>query len=154
MDQVLSDAQTLPDNGGTQTNWLLPDQEGTIRDLAADMNLGTPSTFVWTHRDFDAFGNITSTQINIIGDYSGSQGTTQYTATTLIGYCGGIYDADLNMVQFVNRWYDPAAGRWLSPDPSGFAGGLSNLYDYCGNNPLTERDPTGLGGYGGSGVGS
>ena len=140
VDQVLSDYQ--PNSYG-ETLWLLPDNQGTIRDLAADMNFGTQSTFVIIHRNFDAFGNITSVQCNI---------TFPFTITTAIGYCGGIYDPDLNMVQFVDRWYDPAAGRWLTPDPRGFAGGLSNLYCYCGNNPLNERDPTGLCGYSGSGV--
>ena len=140
VDQVLSDYQ--PDSYG-ETLWLLPDNQGTIRDLAADMNFGTQSTFVIIHRNFDAFGNITSVQCNI---------TFPFTITTAIGYCGGIYDPDLNMVQFVDRWYDPAAGRWLTPDPRGFAGGLSNLYCYCGNNPLNERDPTGQCGYSGSGI--
>jgi RHS repeat-associated protein len=37
-----------------------------------------------------------------------------------------------------SRWYDPAIGRWLSEDPSGFGGGDDNLYRYCGraDNPV------------------
>jgi RHS repeat-associated protein len=42
------------------------------------------------------------------------------------------------------RWYDPASGRWLSPDPSGFGGGDANLYRYAGNDPTDATDPSGL----------
>ena len=150
VDQVLADWQ----NEGTvakpawQVNWLLPDQEGTIRDLAAYITVcgsgptGMASTFVLTHRDYDSFGNLVQTDYNVAPAIN-----------TIIGYSGGIYDANLNLVQFVDRWYDPNTGRFLSPDPTGFAGGLSNLYCYCGNNPLTQTDPTGdQQGYAGSGV--
>ena len=42
-----------------------------------------------------------------------------------------------------HRWYDPDAGRYLSPDPLGLRGG-PNPYAYAGNDPLTRIDPTGL----------
>ena len=41
------------------------------------------------------------------------------------------------------RYYDPDVGRFLTPDPIGFAGGL-NLYAYCGNDPVNNVDPSGL----------
>ncbi len=41
------------------------------------------------------------------------------------------------------RFYDPALGRYISPDPIGIAGGL-NLYQYAGNDPVNRADPTGL----------
>ena len=55
----------------------------------------------------------------------------------------GVYD-------FLFRKYDPSAGRWLSPDPSGWgAVSLSapqslNRYAYVQNNPMQAVDPTGL----------
>jgi len=55
----------------------------------------------------------------------------------------GIYD-------FLFRKYDPAAGRWLSPDPSGWkAVNLRhpqslNRYAYVENNPMSLTDPQGL----------
>ncbi len=39
------------------------------------------------------------------------------------------------------RWYDPATGVFLTPDP---AAADVNLYRYCGNNPISRTDPTGL----------
>lgn len=41
------------------------------------------------------------------------------------------------------RAYDPEAGRWLSRDPIGEAGG-ANLYAYVGGTPLGFIDPFGL----------
>jgi RHS repeat-associated protein len=41
------------------------------------------------------------------------------------------------------RFYDPTLGRWLTPDPAGFADG-ANLYVYAQNNPLNRLDLFGL----------
>jgi hypothetical protein len=48
---------------------------------------------------------------------------------------------------------DDASGVLTTGEPLGYAGGDSNLYRYCDNNPLTEKDPTGeCGQYAGSGL--
>ena len=41
------------------------------------------------------------------------------------------------------RMYAPDLGRFLQPDPIGYAGGL-NVYAYVGNDPLNLLDPLGL----------
>ena len=41
-----------------------------------------------------------------------------------------------------NRWYDPATGSWLSPDPLGYRDSR-NLYAFAGGDPVNGRDPTG-----------
>jgi RHS repeat-associated protein len=42
------------------------------------------------------------------------------------------------------RWYEPATGRFVNEDPSGFKGGDANLFRYVGNDPLNQVDPSGL----------
>ena len=42
------------------------------------------------------------------------------------------------------RYYDPTAGRFLTKDPIGFAGGDVNLYRYVFNNPINWIDSFGL----------
>jgi len=59
---------------------------------------------------------------------------------------GGAYSAATGLYQFRARWYSPELGRWLSPDPIGLEGGL-NLYEFCRNNPVNFRDPSGLSSY-------
>jgi RHS repeat-associated protein len=44
---------------------------------------------------------------------------------------------------FGKRFYDPQLGRWLTPDPAGFADGM-NLYVYVLNSPLNRLDLFGL----------
>jgi RHS repeat-associated protein len=41
------------------------------------------------------------------------------------------------------RYYAPWLGRWSSPDPIGWHGGM-NLYGYAHQNPITSSDPSGL----------
>ena len=41
-----------------------------------------------------------------------------------------------------DRWYDPRTGTFLTPDPQGY-GDSSNLYAYCGGDPVNCSDPTG-----------
>lgn len=44
---------------------------------------------------------------------------------------------------FRNRFYDQQTGRWTQEDPLGVAGGV-NLYQFNGNNPVSNTDPFGL----------
>jgi RHS repeat-associated protein len=41
------------------------------------------------------------------------------------------------------RYYDAAAGRFLSEDPDRHGGGDVNLYAYVANNPVNDLDPSG-----------
>jgi len=47
------------------------------------------------------------------------------------------------LVYYGRRYYDPTLGRWLTPDPAGFADGM-NLYAFVLNDPLVRKDLYGL----------
>src|SRR5207244_2932729 len=52
-------------------------------------------------------------------------------------------DSETGFVYFHRRYYAPNIGRWITPDPLGFADG-PNMYTYVHNNPLTMFDLYGL----------
>ena len=51
---------------------------------------------------------------------------------------------ETGLVYFVNRWYSPSEGRWISEDPIRQGGGDANLYRYVANRPTTLVDRNGL----------
>jgi RHS repeat-associated protein len=51
-------------------------------------------------------------------------------------------DPGLGLQLLQQRYCDSAAGRFLSPDPIGFAGGI-NRYTYAQNDPVGRVDPSG-----------
>ncbi len=42
------------------------------------------------------------------------------------------------------RAYNPKLGRFMTEDPLGFAAGDTNLFRYCGGDPVNHTDPSGL----------
>ncbi len=50
---------------------------------------------------------------------------------------------DSSLVRFGARDYNPELGRWLNKDPIKFTGGLNNLYDYVGQDPVNWMDVNG-----------
>lgn len=48
-----------------------------------------------------------------------------------------------SVIYFRNRYYDSSAGRFLSEDPIGYAGGDADLYRYVGDSPVSTGDPNG-----------
>jgi RHS repeat-associated protein len=59
-------------------------------------------------------------------------------------FAGQQWYSELGLYDLRNRFYSPDIGRFLQPDPIGFRGDRTNLYRYCGNNPVTRWDPFGL----------
>ncbi len=106
-----------------ETDWYLADKLGTVRDLVDSH--GT----LLNHVDYDSFGGVRTQSDSGLGDrflFTGRE------------YCGatGLY-------YYRGRYYDPDLGRFISEDPTGFAGGDFNLYRYVNNSPLNGTDPTG-----------
>ncbi len=134
VDQVLATESPLSEGDGqggsaTDVDWLLADNQGSVRDVAVwDAALG--QTSVTDHLVFDGFGRIAA-QSN-----PSAQPRFAYTAMR--------YDADAGLYYDRARWYDPAAGRFLSEDPNGFSAGDVNLARYVGNNTPSRIDPSGM----------
>lgn len=59
-------------------------------------------------------------------------------------FAGGLYELSTGLVRFGARDYDSVIGRWVAKDPILFGGGVSNLYEYCLNDPVNLFDPSGL----------
>jgi RHS repeat-associated protein len=111
---------TSYDGSGTSSrSWLLADERGSVMAL-------TGST--------GAVSNI-----NRYNEYgvpaSGNTGRFQYTGQAWLTEAGAYY--------YRARTYLPQLGRFLQPDPIGYAGGL-NLYGYVGADPINLLDPLGL----------
>ena len=122
----------LADVTPTETLWTLTDHLGTIRDIVKN----TPSGLVVpAHIIYDAYGNVLSCK-----DPNG----TDIESPILFGFTGKYFDADTQLQNNVNRWYDATTGRWLSTDPIGFEGNDTNLYRYAGNKIPQMLDTWGL----------
>jgi RHS repeat-associated protein len=59
-------------------------------------------------------------------------------------YAGERWIPELALYDLRNRFMSPELGRFLQQDPIGFKGDASNLYRYCGNDPVDGSDPLGL----------
>src|SRR5262245_36182527 len=58
-------------------------------------------------------------------------------------FTGQQWYQEIGLYDLRNRFYSPDIGRFLQPDPIRFRGDRTNLYRYCGNNPVTRWDPFG-----------
>ncbi len=100
------------------------DQVGSLR-VVADVNGNVISEIM-----YDSFGNIIE--------------QTNPSFIVPLGLAGGLHDQDTNWVRFGWRDYDPRTGRFTAPDPIGLAGGDSDVYGYCLDDPVNGVDPLGL----------
>jgi RHS repeat-associated protein len=73
-----------------------------------------------------------SSKINLLSVYGN---TIMFTARN--------WDVESGNYYYRARMYSPNLGRFLQPDPIGYADNM-NMYSYCGNNPMNWIDPMGL----------
>ena len=100
-----------------------------VREAVRD--LGSNNQNLWRYSaDYSAFGRLTV-------DY-------RPLAATMHGFTGRPWDADAGMYHYRARMYDPASGRFATPDPAGLSAGDFNFYRYVGNGPQEATDPSGM----------
>jgi RHS repeat-associated protein len=118
---------------GTVNNWFLPD------GLGSTLGITDTNGVVQTQYPSDPFGQTT---------------VTGATSTNTFAFTGRENDGT-GLYYYRNCYYHPGLQRFVSEDPSGFAGGV-NPYVYVKNNPMNAIDPLGPGnllfGVGGSAV--
>jgi len=73
----------------------------------------------------------------------GTTTTSGASSTNPFQYLGRELDPS-GLYELRARYYNPIMGRFISPDPIGFAGGQSNLLEYSFNAPTDYFDPLGL----------
>jgi RHS repeat-associated protein len=76
---------------------------------------------------YDSFGNVTASTGSLTNSFR---------------YTGREFDSETSLYYYRARYYDPAAGRFLSEDPINFKAGV-NFYLYVYNRPTRLRDPRG-----------
>ena len=113
----------------------------------------TDATGSAAYYDFDARGNtvgITGSTGTYVNQYSylpfGETTTTSASLPNPFTFAGqvGVMQIGTNLFYMRARFYTPAEGRFLNPDPAGIGGGV-NLYAYALNQPTGYIDASGTG---------
>ena len=115
-------AKRTQDNGTAQMLWLHSDRQGSIQAVT------------------DATGAVVRREaFRPYGEKLSEEGTH----TDSLGWIQQRTDDESGLTYLHARYYDPATGLFLSPDPIGIAGGM-NEYGYVFGNPVNGADPSGL----------
>ncbi|OPG13724.1 polymorphic toxin-type HINT domain-containing protein [Microbispora sp. GKU 823] len=117
---------TIGQRTGSGVTWLMPDRQGTALlavEAAGDQKV--------TQRRQKPFGE--------------PRGATSVNWPNEHGFVGGT-DEPTGLTHLGAREYDPATGRFISPDPVFDSGDPQQMasYAYAGNSPVTASDPSGL----------
>jgi RHS repeat-associated protein len=97
--------------------------------LGTPQKLTTPSGAVVWSATYDAFGRATVDPASTVDNY--------------LGLPGQYRDTETGLSWNWQRYYDPAIGRYITPDPLDLDSGSFNLYQYALGNPVTMTDPYG-----------
>ena len=121
-----------------------PTQEVATRPLAIREN-GVWYTYGWdlTKNICELYGQ--EGFIRTIYTYSPyGQVTAEGDVTQCIQWSSEMYDAELGLVYYNFRYYDPQDGRWTRRDPRKTLSNTIGLYRYCSNDSIRRNDNLGL----------
>ena len=124
-----------PSSSSRAVRYLLRDNQGSITHIV------TTNGQVLQELSYDAWGRLRNPATQQV--YACDSLPTLYLGR---GYTGHEHLTGFNLINMNARLYDPALGRFLSPDPYVQAPENSqnfNRYSYCLNNPLRYTDKTG-----------
>ena len=89
---------------------------------------------------------ITSTSGTVLGTFTygpyGELTARTGTVETPLGFDGELTDHESGLVYMRSRWYDPATGQFMTPDPLSALTG--EPYQFANDNPTVYIDPSGL----------
>ena len=105
--------------GTTDRRWLHADERGSAVAISDGSGTGTVQTA------YSAYGE------------------TDMSVGPPLQYTGQLALPQLNLYYYKARFYAPKLGRFLQPDPIGYAAGV-NLYGYSAADPVNRSDPSGL----------
>ncbi|TCC34935.1 RHS repeat-associated core domain-containing protein [Kribbella sindirgiensis] len=120
------------------------DRQGTTSLVTADDLAGGLKAAVREARSYDTFGKLRNPDWRL-GDAGYTQGIQP--ATVDQGYTGHEDDRDTGLINMGGRMYDPALGKFLTPDPNVDGANATqawNGYTYVSNNPHRYTDPSGF----------
>ena len=120
------------DNGHSNTVWYYQDSQGSTSHLANDAG-----TIIESYKYPPADSGAPS-----IYSQSGQLIPASNFDNRFL-YTGRDWLKEVALYDYRNMFYHPTLGRFLQPDPTGFAGDPSNLYRYCGGDAVNNVDPMG-----------
>lgn len=114
--------ETLAELRSGTTSYYQADGLGSVTSLS------NAAGAIANNYTYDSFGNLVASTGTILNSFR---------------YTGREFDTETNLYFYRFRYYDSAAGRFISEDPIMFLGGY-NFYSYVANAAPTYIDPFGL----------
>ena len=108
------------------------------------MAIANSAGTIYARYEYDAYGRVVS-----VTDGNGNDVSSQpnhIANVNPIRYRGYYYDTESGLYYLKSRYYDPVTCRFINADGYISTGqGLlsTNMFAYCGNNPVNRKDPTG-----------
>jgi RHS repeat-associated protein len=132
------------------SNAYLPGPGGLIKNLTTNRYYYQDASGSTSHLASNTGALLESYRYDVQGtptfyDPSNTQRTSGSAYAIRHLFTGQQWYSELGLYNLRNRYYSPDIGRFLQGDPIGFSGDATNLYRYCGNNPMKWYDPSGFG---------